>query len=208
MTRVLLADDHPMIAAALDVLLRGSDYELVGRARSGSDALSQVQRLKPDLLLLDVNMPEGSGLDVLRDLRSARRAPAVILLTAGMDDSQLLAADRLAPEAIVLKTSDPALLLDCMEQVRKGGRCLDPEIAERMRQAKERAARAPSLTPRERDLIDLVRQGLRNRDIAAQLGVTEGTVKVYLHAIFDKLGVDNRTELAMRAAELLGSQAS
>jgi two-component system nitrate/nitrite response regulator NarP len=208
MTRVLLADDHPMIAAALDVLLRGSDYELVGRARSGSDTLSQVQRLKPDLLLLDVNMPEGSGLDVLRDLRSARRAPAVILLTAGMDDSQLLAADRLAPEAIVLKTSDPALLLDCMEQVRKGGRCLDPEIAERIRQAKERAARAPSLTPRERDLIDLVRQGLRNRDIAAQLGVTEGTVKVYLHAIFDKLGVDNRTELAMRAAELLGSQAS
>ena len=204
MTRVLLADDHPMIAAALDVLLRGSDYELVGRARSGSDTLSQVQRLKPDLLLLDVNMPEGSGLDVLRDLRSARRAPAVILLTAGMDDSQLLAADRLAPEAIVLKTSDPALLLDCMEQVRKGGRCVDPEIAERMRQAKERAARVPSLTPRERDLIDLVRQGLRNRDIAAQLGVTEGTVKVYLHAIFDKLGVDNRTELAMRAAELLG----
>ena len=205
MTRVLLADDHPMIAAALDVLLRGSDYELVGRARSGSDALAQVQRLKPDLLLLDVNMPEGSGLDVLRDLRSSRRAPAVILLTAGMDDSQLLAADKLAPEAIVLKTSDPALLLDCMEQVRKGGRCVDPEIAERMRQAKERAARAPSLTPRERDLIDLVRQGLRNRDIAAQLGVTEGTVKVYLHAIFDKLGVDNRTELAMRAAELLGN---
>ena len=157
------------------------------------------------LLLLDVNMPEGSGLDVLRDLRSSRRAPAVILLTAGMDDSQLLAADKLAPEAIVLKTSDPALLLDCMEQVRKGGRCVDPEIAERMRQAKERAARAPSLTPRERDLIDLVRQGLRNRDIAAQLGVTEGTVKVYLHAIFDKLGVDNRTELAMRAAELLGN---
>ena len=70
---------------------------------------------------------------------------------------------------------------------------------------KDRAARAPSLTPRERDLVDLVRQGLRNRDIAAKLGVTEGTVKVYLHAIFDKLGVDNRTELAMRAAELLGA---
>ena len=205
MTRVLIADDHHMIAAALDVLLRGSDYQLIGRARSGSDALAQVQRLKPDLLLLDVNMPDGSGLDVLRQLRSGRRAPAVVLLTAGMDDSQLLAADKLAPEAIVLKTSDPALLLDCMEQVRKGERCLDPEVGERMRQAKDRASRAPSLTPRERELIDLVRQGLRNRDIAAQLGVTEGTVKVYLHAIFDKLGVDNRTELAMRAAQLLGN---
>jgi two-component system nitrate/nitrite response regulator NarP len=108
---------------------------------------------------------------------------------------------------MVLKTSDPALLLDCMEKVRKGESWVDPEIAERTRQAKDRASKAPSLTPRERDLIDLVRQGKRNRDIAAELGVTEGTVKVYLHAIFDKLGVDNRTELAMRAAELLGRPA-
>lgn len=203
MTRVLLADDHPMIAAALDVLLRGTDYELVGRARSGADALAQVQRVKPDLLLLDVNMPDGSGLDVLRQLRDARRAPAVILLTAGMDDTQLLTADRLDPEGMVLKTSDPALLLECMEKVRAGQSWVDPEIEERTRQAKERAALAPSLTPRERELVELVRQGLRNRDIAEQLGVTEGTVKVYLHAIFDKVGVDNRTELAMRAAELL-----
>ena len=205
MMRVLLADDHPMIAAALDVLLRGSDYELVGRARSGADAIAQVQRLKPQMLLLDVNMPDGSGLDVLRQLRGLRRAPAVVLLTAGMDDTQLLTADRLGPEGMVLKTSDPGLLLECMDQVRKGGRWVDPEIAERTRQAKDRASRAPSLTPRERELIELVRQGLRNRDIAAQLGVTEGTVKVYLHAIFDKLGVDNRTELAMRAADLLGT---
>lgn len=204
MMRVLLADDHPMIAAALDVLLRGSDYELVGRARSGSDAVNQVQRLKPHLLLLDVNMPDGSGLDVLRQLRAMRRAPAVILLTAGMDDTQILTADKLGPEGMVLKTSDPALLLECMETVRNGEKWVDPEIEERTRQVKDRAARAPSLTPRERELIELVRQGLRNRDIAAQLGVTEGTVKVYLHAIFDKLGVDNRTELAMRAADLLG----
>jgi two-component system nitrate/nitrite response regulator NarP len=205
MTRVLVADDHPMIAAALDVLLRGTDYELVGRARSGSEAVAQVQRVKPDLLLLDINMPDGSGLDVLRRLRDMRHAPVTILLTAGMDDPQLLVADGLEPEGMVLKTSDPAHLLECMEQVRKGGRWVDPEIADRTRHAKERASHAPSLTPRERELIDLVRQGLRNRDIATQLGVTEGTVKVYLHAIFDKVGVDNRTELAMRARELLGS---
>ena len=204
MTRVLLADDHPMIGAALEVLLRGTDYELIGRARSGADALAQIQRLKPDLLLLDVHMPDGSGLDVLRKLRENRRAPAVVLLTAGMDDSQLLAVDKLAAEGMVLKTSDPALLIECMEKVRKGERCVDPEIAERMSHAKERASRAPSLTPRERELVELVAQGLRNRDIGAKLGVTEGTVKVYLHASFDKLGVDNRTELAMRAGDLLG----
>jgi two-component system nitrate/nitrite response regulator NarL len=205
MTRVLVADDHPMIAAALDVLLRGTDYELVGRARSGSEALAEVSKLRPDLLLLDVHMPDGGGLDVLRQLRDGRKAPAVILLTAGMDDGQLVTADALAPEGIVLKTSDPAHLLECMEQVRGGQRWTDPEISERTRAAKERASLAPSLTPRERELVELVRQGLRNRDIASQLGVTEGTVKVYLHAIFDKVGVDNRTELAMRAGELLGS---
>jgi two-component system nitrate/nitrite response regulator NarP len=193
-----------MIGAALEVLLRGTEYELIGRARSGSDALLQVQRLKPDLLLLDVNMPDGSGLEVLRQLRESKRAPTVVLLTAGMDDSQLLTADRLAPEGIVLKTSDPALLLECIEKVGKSESWVDPEIEERTHIAKERASRAPSLTPRERELVELVRQGLRNRDIASQLGVTEGTVKVYLHAIFDKLGVDNRTELAMRAAQLLG----
>ena len=205
MTRVLIADDHPMIAAALDVLMRGTDYELVGRARSGTDALAQVQRLKPDILLLDVNMPDGSGLDVLRQLREGRRAPAIVLLTAGMEDAQLVAADALAPEGIVLKTSDPGLLLECMAQVRAGQRWVDPEVADRTRAAKQRASMAPSLTPRERELVELVRQGLRNRDIASQLGVTEGTVKVYLHAIFDKVGVDNRTELAMRAKDLLGN---
>jgi two-component system nitrate/nitrite response regulator NarP len=204
MTSVLIADDHPMIAAAMEVLLRGSAYKLVGRARTGSDALAQVQQHKPDMLLLDVNMPERTGLEVLADLRQLPDAPVVVLLTAGMDDTQLLKADALQPDGMVLKTSDPALLLDCMEKVSAGERWVDPEIADRTAQVKERVAQSPSLTPRERELVDLVRQGLRNRDIAAKLGVTEGTVKVYLHAIFDKLGVDNRTELAMRAADLTG----
>jgi two-component system nitrate/nitrite response regulator NarP len=91
-----------------------------------------------------------------------------------------------------------------MEEVGRGGRWVDPEIAERIAVAKSRASAMPSLTPRERELVDLVRQGLRNREIADRLGVTEGTVKVYLHGIFDKVGVENRTELAMQAAELLG----
>jgi two-component system nitrate/nitrite response regulator NarP len=90
-----------------------------------------------------------------------------------------------------------------MDAVVAGGRWVDPEIAERTRQAEAKAASAPPLTRRERELVELVRQGLRNRDIAAELGVTEGTVKVYLHAIFDKFHVENRTELALRAAELI-----
>lgn len=204
MTRVLIADDHPMIGAALEMLLRGTGYEIVGRARSGEEALDQIALLQPDLVLLDVNMPGKSGVEVLRRIRRGGASRAVILLTAGMDDTQLIGADGLDPDGIVLKTSDPVLLLECMDAVRGGGSWVDPEITARIAAVKARAASGPSLTPRERQLVDLVRRGMRNRDIAAELGVTEGTVKVYLHAIFDKLGVDNRTELAMRAASLLG----
>lgn len=203
MTRVLLVDDHPMIGAALEMLLRGSEYELLERARTAAEATRQLAKVKPDLLLLDVHLPDSSGLEVLRRLNKSRSRPKVILLTAGMDEAQLLAAAELAPDGMVLKTSDPSLLIRCMDTVVDGGRWVDPEIAERTRHAEDRAASAPPLTRRERELIELVRQGLRNRDIASELGVTEGTVKVYLHAIFDKLRVDNRTELALKAAELI-----
>ena len=204
MTRVLLVDDHPMIGAALELLLDETDYQLMGRARTVSEATAQLAKLKPDLLLLDVNLPDGSGLDVLKRLSRARSKPKVILLTAGMDEAQLLSAAGLNPQGMVLKTSDPSLLIECMDAVIADKGWIDPEIVQRTRQAQERAASAPPLTRRERELIELVRQGLRNRDIAAELGVTEGTVKVYLHAIFDKFRVENRTELALRAAELVG----
>jgi len=203
LTRVLLVDDHPMIGAALDMLLRGSSYELIGRARSVAEANRAIPREKPDLILLDVNLPDGTGLEILRRLSRSRARPRVILLTAGMDESQLLTAADLRPEGMVLKTSDPGLLTEAMDAVAAGNRWIDPEIADRTRRAQERADSTPALTRRERELIELVRQGLRNRDIATELGVTEGTVKVYLHAIFDKLQVENRTELALRAAELI-----
>jgi len=202
-TKVLLVDDHPMIGAALEMLLRNSDYELAGRARTAAEANKQISAIKPDLLLLDVHLPDASGLDVLRRLSRARFKPKVILITAGMDEAQLLTAAELDPQGMVLKTSDPGLLLECMDAVTAGRSWVDPEIAERTRQAEAKAASAPPLTRRVPELIELVRQGLRNRDIAAELGVTEGTVKVYLHAIFDKLQVENRTELALRAAELI-----
>ena len=176
---------------------------MLGRARTAGEAIKLISKLKPDLILLDVHLPDESGIDVLRRLVRARTRPAVILLTAGMDEAQLLAASDLKPEGMVLKTSDPELLTECMDAVVAGKSWIDPEIKQRTRLAQERADSAPPLTRRERELIELVRQGLRNRDIAAELGVTEGTVKVYLHAIFDKFRVENRTELALRASELV-----
>lgn len=203
MTRLLLADDHPMIRAALEVLLRDTGFEIVGMAGSGEAALQSVDQLRPDLILLDIQMPGGTGIEVLRQLRAARSHLPVVLLTAAIDDSQLLEAKALKVEGIVLKNSDPAFLIDCLESVRAGRNWIDPELAARVRQLNARVGRRASLAPRERQLIGFVRKGMRNREIAEELGVTEGTVKAYLHAIFEKLGIGNRTELAIRADEFL-----
>lgn len=205
MSRLLLADDHPMIRAALEVLLRDTVFEIVGMAGSGEATLSAVEELQPDILLLDIQMPGGSGIDVLRRLRAAKSPLRIVLLTAAIDDAALLEARALKVQGIVLKNSDPAFLLDCLESVRNGRNWMDPELATRIRKLGARAGRRASLAPRERQLIGFVRKGMRNREIAEELGVTEGTVKAYLHAIFEKLGVTNRTELAIRAEEFLGA---
>ena len=205
MKRVLLADDHPMIRTALEALLRDTGLEIVGMAGTVESALSEVDRLKPDLLLLDLQMPGGSGMDVLRSVRAAKSAMRVVLLTGAIDDSSLLEARALKVDGIVLKNADPAFLIDCIDRVRAGHSWIDPELADRARQLARRASTGErtALAPRELQVVGLVRKGLRNREIAEQLGVTEGTVKAYLHAIFDKVGVSTRTELATRADEFL-----
>ena len=204
MSRILLADDHPMIRTALDVLLRDTPFVLVGMASSGTEALVEAEALKPDILLLDLQMPGGGGMEVLRRLRASGSAIKVVLLTAAIDDSALLEAKALKVDGVVLKNSDPAYLLDCLDRVRHGRSWFDPELSERIRQLgrSERAAEV-ALTPRERQLVGLIRSGLTNRDIAARLGVTEGTVKAYLHTLYAKADVRNRTELALRADALL-----
>jgi len=204
-TRIFLADDHPMIRTALEVLLRDTGFEIVGTAVTGDAALREIDRLRPDILLLDLQMPGGNGMDVLRRIRAGKSKLRVILLTAAIDDSALLEAKALKVEGMVMKNSDPAFLLDCLDHVRHGRGWIDPELGERARQLAGTLADGgrATLAPRERQLIGFVRQGLRNREIAGELGVTEGTIKVYLHALFEKLGVSNRTELAIRADEFL-----
>ncbi|HEY6662837.1 MAG TPA: response regulator transcription factor [Sphingomicrobium sp.] len=210
MTRILLADDHPMIRTAIDVLLRDTRYELAGTAGNGEEALAEVKRLAPDILLLDLEMPRIGGMEVVRRLRSNGANTRIVILTAAIDDGSLMEARTLKVQGMVLKNSDPAYLLDCLDRVRAGGNWTDPELEARARELEEAfgGTARPALAPRERELIRHVRQGLRNREIAKELGVTEGTVKVYLHAIFEKLGVKNRTELAIRADEFLAESYS
>lgn len=204
--RILLADDHPMIRAAIEVLLRDTGYEVVGMAGTGEAALIEIRRLRPDILLLDLQMPGGNGLEVLRQLRAEKSQVGVILLTAAVDDAELLEAKTLKVRGIVLKNSDPAYLLECLDSVSAGRMWIDPELARRSRKLTTANHASLQLAPRERQLIAFVRKGLRNREIGERLGVTEGTVKAYLHAIYERLGVTNRTELAIRADEFLGGR--
>ena len=138
-------------------------------------------------------------------MRGRDKTPRIVILTAAIDDSSLMEARALGVEGIVLKNSDPAYLLKCLDAVRAGRAWVDPEVKARSAELEvifagaTRAAVAPPAPPR----IRFVRRGQRHRDIAKELGVTEGTVKVYLHAVFEKLGVSSRTELAIRADEFL-----
>lgn len=209
MIRILLSDDHPMIRTAIEVLLRDTSFELAGTAINGRQALSEVERLSPDILLVDLEMPELGGMEVIRKLQAYSERPKIVILTAAIDDSSLMEARALKVHGMVLKNSDPAYLLDCLEAVSAGRSWIDPELQGRAEQLTETfRGERPALAPRERQLIRYIRRGLRNREIAKELGVTEGTVKVYLHAIFEKLGVKNRTELAIRADELLAESYS
>jgi two-component system nitrate/nitrite response regulator NarP len=189
-----------MIQAAVEAMLRGTDYELTAKAGTGAEALQAIEEQDPDIVVLDIQMPEGTGLDVLREIRSSGDDRKVVLLTASIDETGFAESLKLCVDGILLKTSDPALLIDCLDSVKAGDEWIDPVLnaeAARAYSARDRSI----LSPRETELVKLVRQGMRNRDIAEQLGITEGTVKVYLHSVFEKTGVANRTELAIRASE-------
>jgi len=210
MSRILMADDHPMIRTAIEVLLRGSQHDLVGVAGTTEEAAAKIEQLAPDILLLDLVMPAENGIDLARRLRRDKKELRIVILTAAIDDAALMEARALGVSGLVLKSSDPAFIIECLDKVAQGGNWIDPELAGRIEDLTENfvETRRPALAPRERQLVRFVRQGLRNRQIAESLGVTEGTVKVYLHNIFEKLGVRSRTELAVRADEFLAESYS
>lgn len=208
MTGVFLADDHPMIQTAMESLLRGTGHTIAGRATSAPEAIAGIGRSKADVLILDVQMPGGSGIHVLRELRKSGDGRPVVLLTAAVSDEALREALALKTNGILLKTSDPALLIRCIDEVAAGGTWFDPAIGDRIAKFSGGPASHRKLSERECELVRLVRQGLKNREIAERLSITEGTVKVYLHGIFDKVGVNTRTELAAKAEQLVGSQLS
>jgi two-component system NarL family response regulator/two-component system nitrate/nitrite response regulator NarL len=201
--RLLLADDHPIVLDGLEQLFRlEPDCEVVGRSRDGADALRKLRELAPDVLVLDVRMPRGDGLAVLRAMAEEGLPAKVVLLTAEVDDDDLRAAVRLGAQGVVLKEAAPERLLEAVRRVAAGGHWLDSGLVARaLAREPDGAPEEPPLTPREREIVAGVARGLRNREIAEQLHITEGTVKLHLHHIYEKVRVKGRLELALLARE-------
>ncbi len=205
--RIVIADDHPIIIEGLTQLFkRQTEFELVAAVTDGEQALDAVRRLAPDILILDVQMPKKDGLTVLRDMIRESSPTRTVILTATLDDDGVMEAVELGVWGLVLKESASVQLIDALRRVSMGLRALDPALvataAERSLRRREARREVESLlSPRETDVVRMVAKGLRNKEIASKLTITEGTVKSYLHSIYEKLGVKGRVELTLLAQD-------
>ena len=202
MTSILLADDHSFMRAGVEAVLRGSPFEIVATVTNGDDALAAVGRYNPDICIFDVRMPGRSGVEALQHLRERGDQRPIVLLTAGLEDHALLSAVRAGVNAIVLKDEAEECLVDALRKVESGQRSVPERLLQRALDLSLSGGDADplsSLAPRERQIAAQVGRGLRNKEIAETLAMSEGTVKVYLHTIYQKLGIKNRTELALIA---------
>jgi two-component system nitrate/nitrite response regulator NarL len=201
--RLILADDHPIVLEGLEQLFRVEpDFQVVARCRDGEETLREVRVHRPDVLVLDIRMPRRDGLDVLRTVRLEGLAPRVVLLTAALEEEQLVEALRMGVGGVVLKEMAPHLLVEAVREVYSGGSWLDKGSVSRVVSKlleREGGKEDHQLTPRELEVVRMVARGLRNRIIAEQLCISEGTVKIHLHNIYQKLGIDGRLELAVYA---------
>jgi DNA-binding NarL/FixJ family response regulator len=205
-TRILVADDHAIFRDGLRKLLEGADdVQIIGEACNGVEATKMLAKLKPDILLLDLRMPEKDGLAVLEEVNFDTLGTRVIVLTAAEDDRDVVRAMRLGARGVVLKQSASDLLLKSIRKVADGEIWLDNRMTAEVIDAFKKSAEAgqrrekPLLSDREKEIVQLVAQGFRNREIGEKLFISEQTVKNHLHNIFDKLGVSDRLELALYA---------
>lgn len=204
--RVLVADDHPIFRDGLRKLLESEpDVTIVGEASSGSECIQLLGKLKPDILLLDLRMPDKDGLAVLEEVNFDALQTKVIVVTATEDDRDVVRAMRLGARGVVLKQSATDLLLRSIRKVHQGEIWLDQRMTAEVMKAFAKSADSgtrrekPLLSDREKEIVQLVAQGYRNREIGEKLFISEQTVKNHLHNIFDKLGVSDRLELALYA---------
>ncbi|MEJ2558483.1 MAG: response regulator transcription factor [Anaerolineae bacterium] len=198
--RIVVADDHPVVRDGLVAMLNTqADFEVVGQAATGIEVIQQVVALQPDVLLLDLEMPEMDGVEALQRLRKENRDVHTIVFTAFDTDDRIVGAVQAGARGYLLKGSPRVELFRAIRVVHAGGSLLQPVVASKLlRQVSEGFE---PLTPRELEVLHLLAQGMQNKEIAAELTITERTVKFYVSSILGKLGAGNRTEAVAIAAQ-------
>jgi DNA-binding NarL/FixJ family response regulator len=201
--RVLIVDDHEVVREGLRTFLELQDgIEVVGEAADGEAAISTVERLHPDVVLMDLVMPKLDGVGAMQELRRRELRARVIVLTSFTDDAKLLPAIRAGAAGYLLKNVAPAELARAVRAAHAGEALLDPSVAARLVEAVAEpppARNASDLTAREREVLVLIARGFANKRIAFELGVSEKTVKNHVSHVLAKLGVADRTQAALHA---------
>ena len=207
--RVFLLDDHEVVRRGLKDLFESEEgFEVVGESGSAKDAEARIPALRPDVAVLDGRLPDGSGVDVCRAIRSVDPSIRAIILTSYDDDEALFAAIMAGAAGYVLKQIVGNDLLDVVRKVADGQSLLDPAVTQRVLDrlrdgGSSEPAELRALTPQERRILELVAEGLTNRQIGEQLFLAEKTVKNYVTSILTKLGLERRTQAAVLASKLL-----
>jgi two-component system response regulator DevR len=204
---VFLLDDHEVVRTGLRALLEASDdIRVVGEAGTVAEALSRIPPTKPDVAILDVRLPDGSGVEVCREVRSSDPSIACVMLTSYADDEALIASIMAGAAGYVLKQVGSLDLLDTIRRAGAGESLLDPglteRVLERLREGPQVDPRLASLTPQERRILNLIAEGKTNRQIAETMFLAEKTVKNYVSNLLAKLGMERRTQAATFAARL------
>ena len=204
--KVLLADDHHMVRAGIRELLEGAgDLQVVAEAGDGEEAQALIQKFKPDVAVLDVQMPKVSGIEVTRWVRSTQPGVGVLILTAYDDDPYVMAVLQAGANGYILKTAQADELVQAVRDVHEGKSALDPAITRKLMSSLFKSSEqlaVEALTERELDVLRLAARGFTNKAIGVQLGISNRTVQGHLAHIFAKLQAASRTEAVMRAVSM------
>ena len=205
--RVFLLDDHEIVRRGVRELLETvDDFEVVGEAGTAEEGLARIPPTKPDVAIIDMRLPDGNGVEVCREVRSREPDVQCLILTSFADDEALFDSIMAGAAGYLLKQIKGTDLVDAVRRVASGQSLLDPEVTarvlERLRKGDEEDERVARLTDQERKILDLIAEGMTNRQIAERLFLAEKTVKNYVSNLLSKLGMERRTEAAVFAARM------